>query len=223
MTPNNSDKPKNGRTATRQARRQQLINATIDSIAKRGFSATTLATVTKGAKLSHGVINFHFKSKEALYVDTLGFLAREHYDQWHSDMLKAGPDPAQKLGAIIEADFKPNICSKKKLAVWFAFWGQAKYRPSYLKVHNKYDDKRFVYIENLCEDIINEGGYENLGPGSTARKIEALIDGLWLHLLLYPQVLKREEARNDSFAYLSTVFPKHFPIVHRDQKKRVAK
>ena len=69
---------KKGRTATREARKQQLINATIDSISKRAFSGTTLATVTKGAKLSHGIVNFHFDSKESLYVETLGFLAQEH-------------------------------------------------------------------------------------------------------------------------------------------------
>ena len=79
-----------GRTATREVRRQQLINATIESISKHGFSGTTLETVTKTAKLSHGVVNFHFDSKEDLYVETLGFLAREHYDCWHGAMERAG-------------------------------------------------------------------------------------------------------------------------------------
>ena len=65
----------NGRTAKREARRQQLIDATIDSISKHGFSGTTLESVTKGAKLSHGIIHFHFNSKEDLYYKTLGYLA----------------------------------------------------------------------------------------------------------------------------------------------------
>ena len=41
-------------------RREQLINATIDSLAKRGYAATTLADVADGAGLSRGIVNFHF-------------------------------------------------------------------------------------------------------------------------------------------------------------------
>ena len=89
-----------GRTASREVRRRQLIEATIDSIAERGFSATTLAAVTKGANLSHGIVNFHFTNKETLFIETLGFLAQEHYDHWHGAMKLAGPDPSKQLAAF---------------------------------------------------------------------------------------------------------------------------
>jgi TetR/AcrR family transcriptional repressor of bet genes len=203
--------PANGRTATREARRRQLINATIDSIAKRGFSGTTLATVTTGAKLSHGIVNFHFDSKEDLYVETLGLLADEHYANWHGSMLQAGSDPARQLAAIIEADFDRDICSPKKLAVWFAFWGQAKYRPNYLEIHHRYDDERFAEISRVCGKIVADGPYDDLDPLSVARCIEALVDGLWLNLLLYPDEAARERARADCFGYFAQVFHEHFP------------
>lgn len=203
-------KARNGRYATREVRRQQLINATIDSISKRGFSGTTLATVTKGAKLSHGIVNFHFDSKEHLYVETLEYLAREHYECWLQAMLKAGPDSKQQLTAIIEADFAPHICSPKKLAVWFAFWGQAKYRPNYLKIPYKYDDKRFMELTRLCGEIVSEGSYGHLETASVARCIEAIVDGLWLNMMMYPKEVSREQARDDCFRFLSQVFFKHF-------------
>jgi hypothetical protein len=44
-----------------------------------------------------------------------------------------------------------------------------------------------------------------------ARSIEALVDGLWLNLLLYPNGTDRAEARGDCFSYLAEVFPDHFP------------
>lgn len=202
--------PTEGRVANREARRQQLINATIESISKRGFSGTTLETVTKGAKLSHGVVNFYFDSKEHLYVETLGFLAQEHYERWHGAMLGAGEDPVEQLTTIIKTDFHRNICSPKKLAVWFAFWGQAKYRPNYLKICHGHDDERYTEIARLCAEIVSDGGYDDIDPEAIARSIEAMIDGLWLSLLLYPKSISREEARNDAFTYLACAFPKHF-------------
>ncbi len=199
------------RTAARAARRQQLISATIDSIAERGFSGTTLDNVTKGASLSHGVVNFHFDSKETLYDETLGFLAREHYFLWHDSMEQAGPEPDRQLAAIVEADFNIKVCSSKKLAVWFAFWGQVKYRPNYIKIHYAYDEHRFAEIARLCTEIIAHGNYDGLEPVSAARCIEALIDGLWLNLLLYPSGANRIRARDDCFVFLAKLFPKHFP------------
>ncbi len=198
------------RLAARQERRQQLIDATIESIAKRGFSGTTLETVTRGARLSHGVVNFHFRTKEDLYVETLGYLAREHYALWRDAMLNAGPDPAKQLQAILEADFDRRVCSRKKLAVWFAFWGQAKYRPAYLEIHHRFDDERYVEICRLCRELVASGQYKGVDAEGIARSLEALVDGLWLNLLMYPRDIRRQTARADCLVYLATVFPYHF-------------
>lgn len=203
-------KPETGRTATRDARRQQLINATIDSISKYGFSGTTLASVTKGAKMSHGIVNYHFKSKEELYVETLGFLANEHYERWSTSMENAGAEPSKRLAAIIEVDFEAAICSRKKIAVWFSFWGQAKQRPSYLKIHNNFDKQRAKEIQRLCAQIVEQGNYQHIDAASTGRSLIALVDGLWLNHLLYPQTFNRKLARDDCFAFLADAFPDHF-------------
>ena len=203
-------KPGAGRTATREERRRQLIAATIDSISKRGFSGTTLETVTRTAKLSHGVVNFHFDSKEELYVATLGYLAEEHYERWRAAAARAGPEPARRLAAIVGADFDRKICAAGKLAVWFAFWGQARYRPNYLAMPYRYDDERAAEIDRLCGEIVAEGCYDGLDPASLTRSIESLVDGLWLNMLLYPKEVTREMARDDCFRYLAQVFPRHF-------------
>ena len=54
------------RKASREARRVQLIEATIETIAVRGFARTTLTDVAQQAGLSHGLVNFHFETKEKL-------------------------------------------------------------------------------------------------------------------------------------------------------------
>ncbi len=211
MSQNSPNGARKSRTASREVRRRQLIDATIESIAKQGFSGTTLAAVTKGAKLSHGTVNFHFKSKEALFVETLGFLAQEHYERWHAEMEEAGPEPSAQLAAIIEVDFDRAISSPKKLAVWFAFWGQPKYRTVYLQIHDTYDKRRSDEIRRLCNEIVREGGYDHIDPASAARSLVSLIDGLWLSLLLYPKTTKPKRARSDCFTLLGELFPSHFP------------
>ncbi len=200
-----------GRTASREVRRRQLIEATIDSIAERGLSETTLATVTNGAKLSHGIVNFHFKSKELLFAETLEFLVEEHHDLWRGTLDRPNSTPLDKLLALVDADFHPTICSRKKIAVWFAFYGEARYRTAYRDKCARIDDDRVKETEKLCQLIKDEGGYDHFDPRMVAQSLEALIDGLWLNMLLYPDLFTPEAAREECLAYLEMTFPRHFP------------
>ena len=125
------DHDRKGRKASKETRRQQLIEATIDSLAKRGYSETTMADVADGAGLSRGIVNFHFESKENLLVATLQYMADEYSAHWRVALAKAGDDPARQLAGLVAADFDRAICTKRKLAAWCAFWGEAKSRPTY--------------------------------------------------------------------------------------------
>ena len=198
------------RTATREVRRRQLIMAAMDSIAQRGFSDTTLRHVTENAKLSHGVVNYHFDSKEALYDAILEYLAKEHYQLWRRNLDAAGDDPAARLTAIVKADFDRKICTPKKMAVWFAFWGQAKYRPNYLKIHNIYDEERSREIIRICTALAGPGDADGKGAEATAHAIEAMIDGLWLSMLLYPAGTTAAGCHRDCMQAISRMFPGRF-------------
>ena len=96
---------KKSRKASKETRQQQLIEATIDSLAKRGYSDTTLADVADGAGLSRGIVNFHFESKEKLLVATLQYMADEYAAHWSAALEKAGDDRRGQLWALVAADF----------------------------------------------------------------------------------------------------------------------
>ena len=61
-------------------RRKLLIDATITAIAEFGLSKLTLAKIGSIAGLTAGTVNFHFKSKESLLLETLNFVSEE-FDQ----------------------------------------------------------------------------------------------------------------------------------------------
>lgn len=207
-----SDKisPKKTRTASKEVRRQQLINATIDSIAKHGFAGTTMTTVTRTAGLSIGLANFHFTSKQNLFEETLRFLAEEHRDHWKKNFERANLAHEAKLMAIVAAHFHPKICNRKKVAVWYGFFGEATARGSYRNLVNEIDaERRDVTIE-LCEQIIKDGAYESLDPADIAFTLEGLYDGFWLNILMYPGEFTRLDAMKRINEYLSQIFPHHF-------------
>ena len=199
-----------GRLEVKESRRTQLIEATIDSLARHGFAEFTLSQVAKAARLSQGIVNFYFRSKEALLVETLKYMAAEYETFWTAALRRAGPRPADKLAAIIAADFDPVMTSRKKVTVWYAFWGEARWRPEYLKICQSLSESYFAETRALCQEIVAAGGYTAIDPDWVARGLNAMIDGLWLDILTSPKAIDRKDAKRTCLALLGAVFPQEF-------------
>lgn len=201
---------KKQRTAPPEVRRKQLINATITCIGKLGITGTTLTAVTKEAGLSLGLVNFHFKSKDALLTATLNALAEEHRDIWMKAAERDDLNASDKLAAIVHAQFDPRVCSRKKLAVWFAFFGDAAHRKSYRLNSSHIDLERQERSAELCREIIARDGLTDVDAEQVSATLEGMFDGFWLNMLMYPDKFPREKARDAVFTYLRAVLPTAF-------------
>jgi TetR/AcrR family transcriptional repressor of bet genes len=114
------------------------------------------------------------------------------------------------LKAMIEVDFRRDICDRSKLAVWFAFWGERRFRPTYRRICAARDRSYDGMVRDLCAALIEQGGYDDVDPLLVADGLSALTDGLWLDLLVRPDTMSRQQARRISMAYLADAFPQHF-------------
>lgn len=197
------------RKLSREARREQLIEATIGTIAARGFARTTLTDVAKGAGLSHGLVNFHFQSKDKLLTETLLYLAEEYRLNWTRALEAAGPEPAAQLDAMLRADFEPAICTPARLSAWCAFWGEAQCRPMYQEQCGSNDDEYIRVLESICARMIatGDGGGD---PARVARVLRVTIEGVWLDLMTMTAPYDRDEALGTVYTCAAAFFPERF-------------
>lgn len=200
-----------GRKADKETRRQQLIDATIESLAKRGYAETTMADISDGAGLSRGIVNFYFDSKEKLLVETLQYLSDEYSSHWRNTFERAPDSPAAKLHALIAADFDRKICTKKNLAAWCAFWGEAKSRPTYQSLCGARDLAYQNLFVELSSALNKEGGYGH-DPEATAFALLAMLEGLWHRLMMGGDGLNPDKACKVAHRQLLTCFPRHFAL-----------
>lgn len=206
------------RTAPPEERREQLILATIRSVADRGLADTTIATVAQEAGLSQGIVNLHFRSKDGLLTETLRYLADEYRNAVHDAAEIGSVSPVEGLLAMVELDFRRTICSREKLAVWFAFWGERRFRPTYRRICAERDRSYDDMVRVICARICEEGGYKDVEPALVADGLSALTDGLWLDLLVRPESMSRERAKRVTLSYLADVFPRHFTQPEADAR-----
>jgi TetR/AcrR family transcriptional repressor of bet genes len=198
------------RTASKEERQEQLIQATIRSVASRGLSDTTMATVANEAGLSQGIINLHFQSKERLLIETLRYIADEYRQAWKKALGVAGDSPPARLEALVLIDFRLPVCDRNKLAVWFAFWGESKSRPTYRKICAERDRAYRSEMIEVCQSLIDAGRYSNIDAESVAAGLSAMTAGLWLDMLTNPRSMSREDGRAICRQFLAATFNRHF-------------
>ncbi len=198
------------RTESRTRRRQQLIAATIKCIARKGMGSTSVGDVAREAGLSQGIVNLHFESKENLLNETLRYIADEYRERFDKTLRNSGPAPADKLLALVELDLRPSIIDSRKIAVWFAFWGEVKSRPAYRKICDERDQYYDDVIEGLCREIIADGGYRGVSASSVRITLTSITNGMWLSFLISPKTFDREENLDAINDLLRRYFPKHY-------------
>ncbi len=197
------------RKISRDQRRQQLIEATMRVLARNGYSQTTLSSVATEAGVSHGLVNFHFESKEKLLAATLMFMAAEYRDNWQAALSAAGDDPSDKLAALLKADFNDTVWTQERSACWCSFWGEVQSRPIYQQECAANDDNYIQQLEVICQSLIDAGNYD-LNATRVARVLRFTSEGLWNDMLSMVVPYTRDEAIKTLFSCVAVYFPKHF-------------
>src|ERR1700759_100591 len=101
------------RRDVKDKRKQQLMEANIASIARRGLEGTTIAHVSKGAGLSRGIVNFYFTSKEKMMQETLAFLAEEYTLAWQEELVALrlqNPTAVAQIECILRTVLGDKLC-----------------------------------------------------------------------------------------------------------------
>jgi AcrR family transcriptional regulator len=191
-------------------RRRQMIEATLDGLATKGYASLTIADVARSVGISTALVLAHFKTKELLLLEVQRQLADEYHDNWRQMLEAAGPAPAARLWALVMAEFAEAVCTPRKILAWKAFWAEAHGRSDYLKEFGPRNVEYLRILSDCCARIIAEGGYQGYDAGLVARIIDSLNGGLWLELTSTATPMTVHEARRAALTHLVLLFPRDF-------------
>jgi betaine-aldehyde dehydrogenase len=179
-----------------EARRIQLIEVTIDSLAEVGYVGTTLAEIARRAGVSTGLMAHYFGDKDGLLEAAFRTLARSLAVRVRARLALAHT-PRGRVQAVIDTNLAPEEFDKRTGTAWLAFWGQVLHVRGLKRVQTAYQRRM---LSNLRGDL------RHLIPGEEARSlaamIAAMIDGVWLRAALS----EWQEADSESARALLTAF-----------------
>lgn len=111
-----------GRRAAEVIRRDQILKAAYDVASRKGLEGLTVRLVASRARLSAGLVLFHFKSRDQLIVALLDWLLAT------TTILRVGPEiagivsPLDRLLALLRQEMDRLAAEPRRIRLFFEFW-----------------------------------------------------------------------------------------------------
>ena len=179
-----------------EARRQQLIEVTIDSLAEVGYVGSTLARIAQRAGVSPGLVAHYFGDKDGLLEATFRTLARRT-GQRVGEEFKLARTPRGRVQAVIDTNLAPEEFDQRTGTAWLAFWGQVLHVKGLKRVQAVYQRRMLSNLRHALRRLLPADEARSL-----ASMIAAMIDGVWLRAALSSW----QEADSESARALLTAF-----------------
>jgi len=185
-----------------EARRRQIVETAIRTIARRGYSHASLAEIAREAGISKGVISYHFEGKDDLIEAILARLLREPAE-FIKKRVDACDTALAKLQAYIRANFEFMQANRTGYVALVDLWES---RDS-SRGRNQFNADAYEpsrrYLSRILEAGQRQGEFRRLEPHTAASVIQASIDGVMLQWVFDERAIDLDACREEILAMIS--------------------
>lgn len=186
-------------------RRQDLIDAAINSIARVGYEAVTVASICEEAGYSRGLIGHYFKGKDELLREAIVSITTELGNSTRQAVSAAGDDPVDRLHAVVHASFRPPGFTPEKVSVWVALASRARWSPSLAEVYRSLWHDYREGIARLVARAATQRGL-TIDAALAALTFSQLIEGCWVGWAADSSSITQKKAEAACQTYLDLLF-----------------
>lgn len=179
-------------------RKQALIEATLDCIAKEGLQKTTVRNVAEYANVTNGLIRFYFSGKDELIRAAYSKLLEHMYVDGYREQVATIEGAKLRLRDFIVAALSEPIVSPRTVLLWANFLPMTYIDPEMAAIRSHEYAKTTRVLEPLIKSALLENKVQLSDHECevAAIKINALIDGLWLEGSMAAYKFKDNELAN---------------------------
>ncbi|WP_313404523.1 TetR/AcrR family transcriptional regulator [Aeromicrobium sp.] len=182
-------------------RRREILEATCDVVADRGFRDLRVADVAKIAQCSSGTIHYYFDSKDELLREAFRFEYEKSRER-RAEALNDEDDPVTRLRKLAAGYLPSTPESVRSWRVWLELWVSAVRDPSMSRINDEYYNE----WREAVLDAANEG--HSMGMLSVsdsllfANTYVSMMDGLAIQVLVGAQSMDVERMRATCRAFV---------------------
>jgi len=172
-------------------RKDQIVRATVECIAKHGYHNFSMQDVARTAGVSKGIIHYYFLNKDELMMSVLDKVAGDIERVLQADMASIS-DPVRKMEIFIEVCFDVVRSTREYYQVSMDFWTQINQKDDVRKVIARHYAKFRETASIVIREGISKGVFQKVEPLHYSSFVIAVIDGLSLQWLFDDKVFNYE-------------------------------
>jgi TetR/AcrR family transcriptional regulator, fatty acid metabolism regulator protein len=172
-------------TFTEEARRAQIIQCAIDTIADVGYARASLAEIAKRAGISKGVISYHFAGKDELIERVVDHVYHRGAEQM-APLLNRQPTVAATLRTYIAGSIEFIRDHPREVAVLTDIFVNYRTPDGELRYGMHTAEPLLAPLRELFEAGQRSGEFREFAPAAMARVVRTAIDSTAPQILAFP-------------------------------------
>ena len=158
-------------------------------IARKSFSKVSVREIADEANVAKGTVFHYFKSKSVIGLAVLDRFYRVFVETPLKKIIGSDLSFKGKIGAIVDHVLDVMLKSNVKYMVMLVSIYEE------IVERRREDIVKYLYLKgiSLFEEFFRENNIHN--PAVKAQLFAAILDGLALHCMLYPELFKSKERR----------------------------
>lgn len=160
-------------------KREELIKATYQVVAEKGYSAVTLQDIAERAGVSKGSTLYYFATKEELFLGALEWIIEKVHARI-GEAVAAVDDPVEKVKAAMGAIFANAQESRQFFLAYSDFVSLGTRNKRFHDLNARFYHGCCNLDREIIEAGIKAGRFRTLDVDEASSMMRALVDGLML-------------------------------------------
>jgi TetR/AcrR family transcriptional repressor of bet genes len=183
------------RPSNTDQRRSQIAAAFVRLMSKRGYDGASVADVARAARLTPGLVHYHFESKQEILLEALAGLVARHDAGLDRRLAGAAGDPAAEVAAFIDFHLRlGRDADPEVLACWILLSGEALRQPPVRSAHEQAIRGSARRLEAAIRRGVDAGVFRCEAPAAAAAALVAAVQGYFVLAATAPVLVPRGSA-----------------------------
>jgi len=184
-------------------RREQIVVGMLHVLAEHGYEGASTQRIAHAAKLTPGLIHYHFGSKQEILLALVELLARLAVQRVKMHRARAQDDRA-RLHAFLDAMLQLGTgANPEAVAAWVAITAEAIREPKVARAVRAVLDSWQRELHRLCEPL----GQNRRAATRAAAALLAFVQGCFVQAAVAPESIPSGSAAPAARAIADALFP----------------
>jgi TetR/AcrR family transcriptional regulator, transcriptional repressor of bet genes len=184
-----------GKKLSESERREQLLQAAFEVASREGVGGLTVRSIAAEAQVSHGLVHFHFESKDKLVRALLDWVLAATLTPDIPDDLLRSMQPLDRLRALLQREMYRLSHEPRRTRLFFEYWAMGTRDPAIGERIGAQLERYRSALRTVATEVLRAepAGFGGVTPDGLAAVAVSFINGCAVQAMIDPNRFDIEE------------------------------